>query len=54
MVKHLPVSIKQLLSQRNPNAFASPPPAKLNRIFSSTFGDAKDKKAETGWLVLTV
>ncbi|TFK43345.1 hypothetical protein BDQ12DRAFT_662025 [Crucibulum laeve] len=53
MVKHLPPSIKHLLTLRNPNVLPSPPLSKLNSVFTSTLRDAKLKKAETGWLVLT-
>lgn len=54
MVLHLPPAIKHLLTLRNPNVLPGPPAAKLNAILSSTFRDARVKKAETGWLVLTV
>jgi len=54
MVKHLPLSIKHLLSLRNPHSWPSPPISKLNEVFKKTFRDAQLKKAETGWLVLTV
>ncbi len=54
MVKHLPPSIKHLLALRNPHAYPSPPLSKLNQLFTNTFRDAQSKKAETGWLVLTV
>ncbi|TFY79636.1 hypothetical protein EWM64_g4375 [Hericium alpestre] len=53
MVKHLPPSIKHLLTLRNPQSFAGPPVPKLNGILNSTFADARSRKAETGWLVLT-
>ncbi|KAF7981618.1 hypothetical protein HWV62_32694 [Athelia sp. TMB] len=52
MVKHLPPAIKQLLSLRNPNSFPSPPISKLHGVLSSTWNDAKQRRAETGWLVL--
>ncbi|KAF9008875.1 hypothetical protein BDQ17DRAFT_1349114 [Cyathus striatus] len=53
MVKHLPPSVKHLLTLRNPNVLPSPPLPMLNSIFNSTLRDAQLKKAETGWLVLT-
>jgi hypothetical protein len=52
-VKLSPV-IKQLLTLRSPNALPSPPLTKLLGVFTDTFNDAKERKAETGWLVLTV
>lgn len=54
MVKHLPPAVKHLLSLRNPQSYPSPPLQKLNDAFTKTFRDAQLKKAETGWLVLTV
>jgi hypothetical protein len=54
MVKHLPPAIKHLLSLRNPNSHPSPPLSKLHGILNSTLTDAKRRKAENGWLVLTV
>jgi hypothetical protein len=54
MVKHLPPTIKHLLSLRNPNSHLSPPLLKLHGILNSTLTDAKQRKAENGWLVLTV
>src|ERR1700734_2980458 len=54
MVKHLPPAIKHLLSLRNPNSHLSPPLLKLHGILDSTLTDAKQRKAENGWLVLTV
>ncbi|OBZ76428.1 Dol-P-Man:Man(5)GlcNAc(2)-PP-Dol alpha-1,3-mannosyltransferase [Grifola frondosa] len=53
MVKHLPPAVKQLLNLRNPRSRPSPPLAKLNAIFSSTYNDAKEKRVEKGWLTLT-
>ncbi|KAJ3564691.1 hypothetical protein NP233_g8134 [Leucocoprinus birnbaumii] len=53
MVKHLPASIKHLLSLRNPHSYPCPPLPRLNEILTKTFRDAQSKKAETGWLVLT-
>ena len=54
MVKHLPPAIKHLLSLRNPNSHSSPSLHKLHGILNSTLTDAKRRKAENGWLVLTV
>ncbi|OCH88309.1 hypothetical protein OBBRIDRAFT_795358 [Obba rivulosa] len=53
MVKHLPPAIKQLLALRNPNPHPGPPVSKLNEIFATTLRDAKERKAERGWLTLT-
>jgi hypothetical protein len=47
-------TIKQLLTLRNPHPLPSPPFSHLSRVLARTFNDAKEKKAETGWLVLTV
>ncbi|KAF5370117.1 hypothetical protein D9758_001228 [Tetrapyrgos nigripes] len=52
MVKHLPPAVKQLLTLRNPYPLPSPPKSTLQQVLSKTFQDAKQKKAETGWLVL--
>ncbi|KAK1236665.1 hypothetical protein PQX77_000021 [Marasmius sp. AFHP31] len=52
MVKHLPQSIKQLLTLRNPHPLPSPPLPHFHRVLTRTYLDAKSKKAETGWLVL--
>ncbi|KAF8974392.1 hypothetical protein BDZ97DRAFT_1935297 [Flammula alnicola] len=46
-------TIKHLLTLRNPNVLPSPPLSQLNRVFTNTFRDARNKKAETGWLVAT-
>lgn len=54
MVKHLPPAVKHLLTLRNPHAYPSPSLPKLNQVFTKTLRDAQLKKAETGWLVLTV
>ena len=54
VVKHLPPAVKHLLTLRNPNSLPGPPAAQLNKIFTSTFNDAKQKKVEKGWLTLTV
>jgi len=53
MVKHLPPAVKQLLTLRSPNSRPGPPASKLYGVLNSTFTDARQKKAETGWLVLT-
>ncbi|KAG7097151.1 hypothetical protein E1B28_004529 [Marasmius oreades] len=53
MVKHLPQSIKQLLTLRNPHPLPSPSLTQLRRVLTKTFLDARSRKAETGWLVLT-
>ncbi|EMD40570.1 hypothetical protein CERSUDRAFT_111166 [Gelatoporia subvermispora B] len=53
MVRHLPPPVKHLLTLRNPNSFPGPSVTKLNEIFTSTFRDAKQRKAERGWLTLT-
>ncbi|KAF9263581.1 hypothetical protein L218DRAFT_901823 [Marasmius fiardii PR-910] len=53
MVKHLPQPIKQLLTLRNPHPLSSPPLPHFHRVLTKTFLDARSKKAETGWLVLT-
>ncbi|KII95343.1 hypothetical protein PLICRDRAFT_34189 [Plicaturopsis crispa FD-325 SS-3] len=50
---HLPPAVKQLLTLRNPNSLPSPPLSQLHGVFTRTLNDAKLKKAETGWLVLT-
>ncbi|KDQ64749.1 hypothetical protein JAAARDRAFT_684561 [Jaapia argillacea MUCL 33604] len=42
-----------LLTLRNPHPFPGPPASRLLKVLSSTFNDAKQKKAETGWLVLS-
>ena len=54
MIRHLPPSIKQLLSLKNPDAYLGPSVTRLNRLFQKTYADATLKGAETGWLVLTV
>ncbi|RDB22718.1 Dol-P-Man:Man(5)GlcNAc(2)-PP-Dol alpha-1,3-mannosyltransferase [Hypsizygus marmoreus] len=53
MVKHLPPPIKHLLTLRNPNVLPGPSVSRLHSLFTRTSHDAKLKKAETGWLVLT-
>jgi hypothetical protein len=56
MVKHLPPSIKQLLTLRNPNVLPSPPLSQLHALFADTRRDAcaRTPNVEKGWLVLTV
>ncbi|TFK56113.1 hypothetical protein OE88DRAFT_711901 [Heliocybe sulcata] len=53
MVAHLPPAVKQLLTLRNPHPFPPPSPARLQSVLSRTFNDAKQRRAETGWLVLS-
>ncbi|KAH0839656.1 hypothetical protein J3R83DRAFT_574 [Lanmaoa asiatica] len=53
MVKHLPPVVKQLLTLRNPEAWPSPPVERLHRVFTSTLNEARQRKAENGWLVLS-
>ena len=52
-VRHLPPSIKQLLTLRNPNLPPQTPLNKLGAVFRSTFDDAQRKNALNGWLTLT-
>ncbi len=54
MVKHIPSTIKQLLSLRNPDAFVVPSASRLDYLFDQTHTDARLKGAGIGWLVLTV
>jgi len=54
MVAHLPPAVKQLLTLRNPHPFPPPSPARLQSVLSRTFNDAKQRRAETGWLVLSM
>lgn len=54
MVKHLPQTVKQLLTLRNPQPRVAPPLARLNAVLNTTYQDAKAKKAEKGWLTLAV
>jgi len=54
MVRHLPPTIKQLLTLRNPDAFAGLPMSRLNFLFNKTYADARLKGAGRAWLVLTV
>lgn len=53
-VKHLPPVVKQLLTLRNPGLPTPPPVGSLNSVFKSTLDDAKLKRAEKGWITLTV
>jgi len=53
MVRHIPPTIKQLLTLRNPDAFVGPS-TWLDHLFDSTYTNARMKGAATGWLVLTV
>ncbi|KAH9894265.1 hypothetical protein C8Q73DRAFT_695072 [Cubamyces lactineus] len=53
-VKHLPPTIKQLLTLRSPHPRPTPSLPKLTAVLSSTFQDAKAKKAERGWLTLAM
>lgn len=50
----LPATVKQLLMLRGANPPPPPPISCLNEILKSTLLDAKQKNAETAWLVLTV
>lgn len=52
-VKHLPSSVKLLLSLRSPNLPKAPTVSSLHSVLSKTSSDAKQRNAETGWLVLT-
>ena len=54
MVKHLPPTVKQLLTLRNPQPRAAPQLSRLNAVLTTTYQDAKTKKAEKGWLTLAV
>ncbi|KAJ7507596.1 hypothetical protein B0H11DRAFT_2313698 [Mycena galericulata] len=53
MVKHLPPAIKHLLTLRNPATLPAPPVPKLHAILTSSYRSARDRNAETAWLVLT-
>ncbi|KAJ7699903.1 hypothetical protein B0H17DRAFT_1047611 [Mycena rosella] len=53
MVKHLPASIKHLLTLRNPTTLPAPPLTKLHAVLTSSYRSARDRNAETAWLVLT-
>ena len=50
----LPVTIKQLLKLKGLNPPPPPSIPKLDGILRSSMLDAKQKNAETAWLVLTV
>ncbi len=54
MVKHLPSTVKQLLTLRNPQPRIAPPLSRLNAVLNTTYKDAKAKQAEKGWLTLAV
>lgn len=54
MVRHLPPTVKQLLTLRTPQPRSPPPYSKLHSVLVSTLQDAKLKKAERGWLTLAV
>jgi hypothetical protein len=54
MVRHIPPTIKQLLTLRNPDAFVGPSTSWLDHLLDSTYTNARMKGAATGWLVLTV
>lgn len=54
MVAHLPPAVKQLLTLRNPHPYPPPSLSRLQGVLSKTFNDAKQRRAETGWLVLTM
>ena len=54
MVRHIPPTIKQLLTLRNPNAFVGPSISSLDHLFDQTYTNARMQGAGTGWLVLTV
>ncbi|KAJ7904366.1 hypothetical protein B0H14DRAFT_3103201 [Mycena olivaceomarginata] len=53
MVKHLPPAIKHLLTLRNPATLPAPPVSKLHAVLTSSYRSAKERNAETAWLVLT-
>ncbi|OJT13306.1 Dol-P-Man:Man(5)GlcNAc(2)-PP-Dol alpha-1,3-mannosyltransferase [Trametes pubescens] len=54
VVKHLPPTVKQLLTLRTPQPRPTPSLPRLTAVLSSTFQDAKAKKAERGWLTLAM
>lgn len=54
MAVKLSPSLKHLLALRNPNPLPCPPSAQLRQVLSVTYRDAQNRKAETGWLVLSV
>ncbi|KAJ7276244.1 hypothetical protein B0H12DRAFT_1084311 [Mycena haematopus] len=49
----LPPAVKHLLTLRNPLPLPSPPVSKLHAVLTSSYRSAKDRNAETAWLVLT-
>ncbi|KAI9510413.1 hypothetical protein F5148DRAFT_1335873 [Russula earlei] len=53
MVRHIPPTIKHLLTLRNPDAFAGPPISRLNGFFNKASADASLRGAPKAWLVLT-
>ncbi|KAJ7781424.1 hypothetical protein B0H16DRAFT_1404841 [Mycena metata] len=53
MVKHLPPTIKHLLTLRNPATLPAPPISKLHAVLTNTYRGARERNAETAWLVLT-
>ncbi|KAF7301426.1 hypothetical protein MIND_00707900 [Mycena indigotica] len=53
MVKHLPPTIKHLLTLRNPNSLPPPSASKLQSVLTSSYRSALDRNATTAWLVLT-
>ena len=54
VVKHLPPTVKYLLTLRKPGLPLAPSFTKLHPVLKSTFEDAQRKKATTGWLTLAV
>lgn len=50
----LPAALKHLLKQRSPNAFPSPGLAKLSGILGTTLAEAQIRRAERGWICVTV
>jgi hypothetical protein len=54
VIKHLPPSIKSLLTAHNPSALRSPCSAKLLGVFRHTLDAGNNREAKVGWLVLTV
>lgn len=52
VVKHLPPTVKQLLTLRHPQLPPAPPVSKLSAVLRSTYDDARTKRAENGWLTL--
>lgn len=54
MTSRLPLTIKHLLTLRNPQSLPGPGVNNLLQLFTSTFQDAQTKGVLTGWLVLSV